>query len=67
VEGAPRWVDELETTAARRGMRELLLHAALYRARLGEPGALDVARSLAAQVDNPAGSALFDAEQLSPA
>jgi DNA-binding SARP family transcriptional activator len=54
VEAAPRWVDELEATAARRGQRELLLHAAAYRARLGEPGAIDVARSLAAQIDNPA-------------
>jgi len=67
VEAAPRWVDELEATAARRGMRELLLHAALYRARLGEPGALDVARSLAAQIDNPAVPALLESRQLSRA
>ena len=65
AEGAPRWIDELEATAARRGMRELLLHAALYRARLGEPGALDVARSLAAQIDNPAVPTLLEAEELS--
>ncbi|HSE82465.1 MAG TPA: BTAD domain-containing putative transcriptional regulator [Gaiellaceae bacterium] len=65
AEGAPRWIDELEATAARRGMRELLLHAALYRARLGEPGALDVARSLAAQIDNPAVPTLLEAEKLS--
>ena len=67
VEAAPRWVDALEPTAARRGMRELLLHAALYRARLGEPGALDVARSLAAQIDNPAVPALLESGQLSRA
>lgn len=54
AEAAPRWIDELEATAATRGMRELLLHAALYRDRLGEPGARDVARSLAGQIDNPA-------------
>ena len=66
VEAAPRWIDEFEATAARRGMRELLLHAALYRARLGEPGALDVARSLAAQIDNPAVPMLLEAEELSP-
>jgi hypothetical protein len=66
AEAAPRWINELEATASRRGMRELLLHAALYRARLGEPGALDVARSLAAQIDNPAMPALLEAEPLSP-
>ena len=54
AEAAPRWIDELEAITARRGIRELLLHATVYRARLGEPGALDAARSLAAQIDNPA-------------
>jgi DNA-binding SARP family transcriptional activator len=49
-----RWIDELEAIAARRGIRELLLRATVYRARLGEPGALAAARSLAAQIDNPA-------------
>jgi DNA-binding SARP family transcriptional activator len=53
AEAAPRWIDELEAMTARRGIRELLLHATVYRARLGEPGALDAARSLAAQIDNP--------------
>jgi hypothetical protein len=67
AEAAPRWIDELEDTAGRRGMRELLLHAALYRARLGEPGALDAARALAAQIDNPAVAGLVDAELLSAA
>jgi DNA-binding SARP family transcriptional activator len=51
---APRWIDELEAITARRGIRELLLHATLYRARLGEPCGLDAARSLAAEIDNPA-------------
>jgi tetratricopeptide (TPR) repeat protein len=67
AEAAPRWIDELEDTAGRRGMRELLLHAALYRARLGEPGALDAARALAAQIDNPAVAGLVEAELLSAA
>jgi DNA-binding SARP family transcriptional activator len=66
AEGAPRWIDELESTAARRGMRELVLHATLYRARLGEPGALDAARLLAAQIDNPSVPTLLAAEELSP-
>ena len=49
-----RWIDELETIASRTGMRELLARATVHRANLGEPGALDAARSYAAEVDNPA-------------
>jgi DNA-binding SARP family transcriptional activator len=49
-----QWIDQLEAMAARRGMRELLLRAAIYRARVGEPGALDAAGLLAEQIDNPA-------------
>ena len=51
---AKRWVGELEAIAAGRGLRDLLVRATVHRARLGEPGALEAARSLAAQVDNPA-------------
>ena len=54
AEASVQWIDELEAIAARRGIRELVLRAAVYRARLGEPGALDAARSLAAEIDNPA-------------
>jgi hypothetical protein len=54
AEGTGRWIDELESITARRGMRELLLRATLYRARLGDSGALEAARSLAGQIDNPA-------------
>jgi DNA-binding SARP family transcriptional activator len=53
-EAAAQWIGDLEAIAARRGIRELLLRATVYRARLGEPGAVEVARSLAAQIDNPA-------------
>lgn len=53
-EATRRWIDELELVAARRGIRELLLRASVYRALIGEPGALEVARSLASQIDNPA-------------
>jgi DNA-binding SARP family transcriptional activator len=55
---APHWIDELEAITARRGIRELLLRATVYRSRLGEPGALDAARLLADQIDNPALDAL---------
>lgn len=60
---AGRWIDELEAIAARRGIRELLLRATLYRTRLGEAGALDVARSLASQIDNPALDKLFESAE----
>jgi len=65
AEAAPRWIDELEAIAARRGIRELLLRATVYRARLGEPGALAAARSLAAQIENPALAGLFPGGELS--
>ena len=50
----------LEAVTARRGIRELLLRATLYRARLGEPRALELARSIAAQIENPALHELID-------
>ena len=65
AEAAGRWLDELEAISARRGIRELLLRAMVYRARLGEPGALEAARSLAPQIDNPALDELFGLEELS--
>jgi tetratricopeptide (TPR) repeat protein len=58
---AERWIGELEVIAARRGLRDLLVRATVHRARLGEPGALENARTLAAQVDNPALAALVAA------
>jgi DNA-binding SARP family transcriptional activator len=45
---------ELETLAARGDMRELVVRAAIHRARLGDSSALDAARPLAATIDNPA-------------
>ena len=64
AEAAPRWLDELEAITARRGIRELLLRATVYRARLGQPGALEAARSQAAQIDNPALDGLLRAEEI---
>jgi hypothetical protein len=64
VESTGRWIDELESIAARRGIRELVLRAAVYRARIGEPGALSAARSLAAQIDNPTIGDLLDSPEL---
>ena len=64
AKAAPRWIDELEAISARRGIRELLLRATIYRARLGEPGAFEAAQSLAAQIDNPALDGLLAVEEL---
>jgi DNA-binding SARP family transcriptional activator len=64
VESSARWIDELEAIAARRGIRELVLRAAVYRVRIGEPGAISVARSLAAEIDNPALAGLLDTGEL---
>jgi DNA-binding SARP family transcriptional activator len=65
AEAAPRWIDELEGITARRGIRELLLRATVYRARLGEPGALAAARSLAAEIENPAIGNFIDGTETS--
>lgn len=45
-------VEELESVAARGGMRDLLAMAALHRSRLGDGSALTTARMLAAGIDS---------------
>ena len=55
--GAPsarRWVTDLETHAARTGMRDLLARAHLHRHALGEESALAAAALVAADVESPA-------------
>jgi DNA-binding SARP family transcriptional activator len=47
-------VAEIETVAARGDMRELLVRAAIHRARLGDTAALDAMRPLAEAIANPA-------------
>lgn len=51
---AATWVEQLATLGARADMREFAVHAQLYRHRMGVPGALEAARALARDVDNPA-------------
>ena len=51
---ARRHVHTLGQVAARAGMRELVVRAALHRARLGDPGGVPAARLLAEAIDNPA-------------
>jgi DNA-binding SARP family transcriptional activator len=54
VQGADRWVSDLEAAAARTGMNELLVRAQLHRAALGMPGARESAAVFAERIDNPA-------------
>jgi hypothetical protein len=51
---APALVDRLAALAERCGLRELVVRAHAHRAALGTPGALEAARALATDVDNPA-------------
>ena len=52
--GAARWIADLEALATRTGMRELIARAYVHHSRLGDRTAMDAARVLAAEVDNPA-------------
>jgi tetratricopeptide (TPR) repeat protein len=47
-------VTQLERVAARGDMRELVVRAALHRARLGDPSGVESARLLGEAIDNPA-------------
>lgn len=47
------WIVDLELVAGQGGMRELLARAQLHRARLGQLGAIEAARSLAEGIENP--------------
>ena len=52
-------VSELTEVAARSGMRELVVRARIHAGRLGDPGALEAAGMLAAEIDNPALASLL--------
>jgi DNA-binding SARP family transcriptional activator len=51
---APDIVNALNELAGRTGMRELAVRAHLHDARLGADGALEAARLLGSEIDNPA-------------
>lgn len=57
---AARIVDALAELAERCGLREFVVRAHVHRARLGAAEALDAARLLAAEIDNPALEALVN-------
>ncbi len=50
----PALVEDLRSLAGRTGMREMTVRAFLLRAQLGDPKALDAARVIAAETENPA-------------
>lgn len=53
LEGVRTWIADLESLASRTMMRDFLARAFLHRAALGDPDALEAARIVAADVDNP--------------
>lgn len=58
ADDAPGLVAELADLAERCGLREFTVRAAVYRGRLGVPGAFEAARLLATEIENPALEAL---------
>jgi tetratricopeptide (TPR) repeat protein len=58
---AGAWVTDLASLAGRSGMRELSVHAYLYRRDLGDPSAVNAARVLAVGIENPHLHELVDA------
>jgi DNA-binding SARP family transcriptional activator len=62
AEDAAEIVDSLAELAARCGLRELVVRAHVHRSRLGVPGALESARVLAGEIDNPMLDALLEWE-----
>lgn len=60
-------LNDLESLAARTGMREFLARAHWHRFKMGDRGAGDAARLLAAEVDNPALHALVHLVGVAPA
>ncbi|HVD22840.1 MAG TPA: BTAD domain-containing putative transcriptional regulator [Lapillicoccus sp.] len=50
---ASQWIHDMQALAARTGMRELVARAYAHQGKLGDQAAIDAARVLAAEVDNP--------------
>ena len=55
---APAWIGEMQTLAARSGMRELTVRSHLHRAALGDHASQAAAQLLACEIDNPSLRAL---------
>ena len=57
---ASAWIDEMQSLAARSGMRELTVRSQLHRAALGDSASGAAARLLACEIDNPALRAIVE-------
>lgn len=55
---APAWIDDMQSLAARSGMRELTVRSHLHRAALGDRASGAAAQLLASDIDNPSLRAL---------
>jgi DNA-binding SARP family transcriptional activator len=64
IEGAANWINDLESLGGRTGMRDFVARAYLHRARLGDRRALDAAKIMAVEIDNPAIHELLDSPGL---
>lgn len=58
------WVAELASFAGHTGMREFAVRAYLYQRDLGDPDALEAARALAVEVQNPHLHELLEADEM---
>jgi DNA-binding SARP family transcriptional activator len=58
------WVGELASFAGHTGMREFAVRAYLYERDLGDPDALEAARALAVEVQNPHLHELLEADEM---
>jgi DNA-binding SARP family transcriptional activator len=58
------WVAELASFAGHTGMREFAVRAYLYQRDLGDPDALEAARALAVEVQNPHLRDLLEADEM---
>lgn len=61
---ASLWVDELQSIAARSGMRELTVRALMHRAALGDVASAQAAQLLVGEIGNSASSMVHSATQV---
>jgi hypothetical protein len=53
IEAAAGWINDLELLGGHTGMREFVARAYLHRTQLGDENALEAARLIATEIDNP--------------
>jgi len=60
------WIDELQTIAARSGMREFTVRALMHRASLGDLPSAQAAQLLLGEIDNPLLGSMVNAASTGP-